>query len=142
MKRSLFIVLGCIAVGLGGLGLFLPVLPTTPFLLLAAFFFLRSSERLYDWLIGHPLFGTYLYSYFTYKAVNPLARAIAMVMLWVGLILTALLTSHLWLKLVLLVVGIGVSIHLLRLRTLTPEQSAEIAELRQARRDFRAGAPD
>jgi uncharacterized protein len=59
-QRRLYIVLGFIAVGLGLLGIPTPILPTTPFLLLAAFFFARSSQRWHDWLIGHRIFGPYI----------------------------------------------------------------------------------
>ncbi|SLN24666.1 Inner membrane protein YbaN [Pseudoruegeria aquimaris] len=55
--RYLWLCLGIIALGLGAIGILLPLLPTVPFLLLAAFFFARSSERLHNWLIAHPRFG-------------------------------------------------------------------------------------
>lgn len=58
--RRLYIVLGFISVGLGLLGIPTPLLPTTPFLLLAAFFFARSSQRWHDWLVGHRIFGPYI----------------------------------------------------------------------------------
>ncbi len=60
LRRRLYIILGFIAVGLGLLGIPTPLLPTTPFLLLAAFFFARSSQRWHDWLIGHPILGPYI----------------------------------------------------------------------------------
>ncbi|MFM8393247.1 MAG: DUF454 family protein [Acidobacteriota bacterium] len=60
VRRRLYIVLGFIAVGLGLLGIPTPLLPTTPFLLLAAFFFARSSQRWHDWLVGHRILGPYI----------------------------------------------------------------------------------
>ncbi|WP_116132869.1 YbaN family protein [Tropicimonas sp. IMCC34043] len=55
--RLIWGVAGCLAFGLGMLGVVLPLLPTVPFILLAAFCFARSSERLHDWIVSHPLFG-------------------------------------------------------------------------------------
>lgn len=63
VKRTLYIVLGLLNVGLGSVGLFLPLLPTTPFLLLAAFLFARSSPRWHQWLLSHKHLGPYIHAF-------------------------------------------------------------------------------
>ncbi|MCR5038159.1 MAG: YbaN family protein [Bacteroidales bacterium] len=62
MKRIVYIILGLLCVGLGALGVVVPGLPTTPFLLLASWLFYRSSPRLQEWLL-HSWLGTYIRSY-------------------------------------------------------------------------------
>lgn len=69
--------LGLICVGLAGLGVFLPLLPTVPFLLLASFFFARSSERLHNWLLSHRVFGPMIEDWNRSGAINPTAKKYA-----------------------------------------------------------------
>ena len=116
------ITVGIISVGLGLLGVFIPVLPTTPFLLLAAGCFMRSSQRLYDWLIHHKWFGGYIRNYREYRAIPLRAKVVTLVLLWSVIGTTALFAVTLWWVRVLLgVVAVGVTLHLLHLKTLTPE---------------------
>jgi uncharacterized protein len=75
--RGLWIVLGFLAMGLGVLGLALPLLPTTPFMLLAAGCFAKSSPRLHDWLVGHRLFGPAIRDWRDYRAISPRAKRMA-----------------------------------------------------------------
>ncbi len=63
MKRIIFVILGCICLGLGTVGVFLPILPTVPFYLLTVFFFANSSQRLHDWFIATKLYKKHLESY-------------------------------------------------------------------------------
>ena len=77
MGRIIFFTLGWIALGLGLLGIPLPGLPTTPFLLLAAFFFSRSSERVHDWLLGHALFGGPIRDWAERGAISRRAKVMA-----------------------------------------------------------------
>lgn len=121
-KKYLLIALGSISLGLGAVGVAVPVLPTTPFLLIALFCYLRSSRRLYDWLIHHRLFGTYLYNYVTYRAVPRQTKIGALIFLWAGLVTSIILVDALFVRLILLAVGIVVSIHILSLKTITKEQ--------------------
>lgn len=122
LKKYLFVILGSICLGLGALGVAIPVLPTTPFLLIALACYLRSSRRLYDWLIHHKVFGLYLYNYVTYRAVPRLTKVFALIILWVGLITSILLVEILFVRLILFAVGIVVSIHILSLKTLEKAQ--------------------
>ncbi|REJ75619.1 MAG: DUF454 domain-containing protein [Acidobacteria bacterium] len=80
-KRVVFLSLGLIAVGLGFLGVFLPLLPTTPFLLLAAFLFSKSSERLHDWLLNHRIFGKFIRDWREHRAIAPRAKVLSVAMI-------------------------------------------------------------
>ncbi len=77
--RYLWATLGLICVGLGLIGILLPLLPTVPFMLLAAFFFSKSSERLHHWLISHPTLGPPIIEWQTSGAINPRVKRIATV---------------------------------------------------------------
>lgn len=118
IKKYLLILAGSISLILGVVGLALPVLPTTPFLILASFCYLRSSKRLYDWLIGHKLFGPYIYNYITYHAVAKKTKIIAMILLWASLLVSIFAVDIFHVRLLLLIVGLGVSIHIATLKTL------------------------
>ena len=90
-RAGLYVVLGCIFVALGAIGAVLPVMPTTPFLLLASFFFLRSSPRLNDRLMRSPFFGPFLRDWNEHRGVRPRVKVIA-----VTLMLAAVAASILW----------------------------------------------
>lgn len=80
MKKIFFVTLGCIALGLGALGAALPLLPTVPFLLLAAFCFGKSSERLHTWFISTKLYKNNLESYVAGKGMTRRTKIRIMVM--------------------------------------------------------------
>lgn len=125
IKRPLFIILGSLCLALGTIGIFLPVLPTTPFLLLAAFFFTRSSPGLHNWLMSHPIFGIYIYSYTKYKAVSRMNKVRALVLLWVGLGVSITIIPLGYVRVLLALIGIAVTIHIHKLRSLSPSEQAE-----------------
>lgn len=118
VKRYLLLFIGTLSLVLGAIGILLPVMPTTPFLLLASFCYLRSSKRLYNWLVYHKIFGAYLYNYLTYQAVTKSTKVGALIFLWWGLIVSMLLVNHPHVRLLLVCIGIAVSIHLLMLKTI------------------------
>ena len=118
MKKTVFLSLGFLCVGLGTLGIFLPVLPTTPFLLLAAYLFARSSPRYSDWLQKTPVLGQYIRNYREGGGVSLRNKIIAIAFLWLMLGYTALmLVSAWWIRGLLLLVAFGVTTHLVRLKT-------------------------
>lgn len=75
--RFVWLILGLISIGLAVIGIVLPLLPTVPFLLLAAFFFARSSERLHHWLLTHPTFGPFINNWNQSGAIHPKAKRLA-----------------------------------------------------------------
>lgn len=87
--RPLLVVFGLLSLSLGVIGIFLPVLPTTPFLLLAAFFFARSSERLHRWLVGHPKLGVYIGGFLYGGGVPKKAKRAALLTLWPAIALSS-----------------------------------------------------
>ncbi len=117
--RILLMLGGLMAVFLGILGIFLPILPTTPFFLLAASLFLRSSQRLYRWLLTHRLFGQYIHNYIHYKAISKGVKVFTLVLLWSTISISIYMMSEiLWVQILLLVVAVAVSIHILMLRSM------------------------
>ena len=129
VKKYLLIILGSLSLTLGVVGVFIPVLPTTPFLLLASFCYLRSSERMYDWLINHKIFGAYIYSYLTYKAIPKKTKVGALIFLWSSLSISILLVPSLHIRIFLVAVGLGVSVHLMILKTLSHEEMKVLNDL-------------
>lgn len=118
MIKILLIVIGSLALALAILGIFLPLLPTTPFLLLASACYVRSSSRLHHWLIGNRYVGQYLGNIQSGRGIPLRAKVIALLFLWASLAYSAWLVPILWVRLLLLIPGIGVSIYLLKMKTL------------------------
>ena len=87
VRRTLFVALGALSVGLGTLGIFVPGLPTTVFLLLASYFFARGSPRLHRRLLDHPRFGPYL-ELASRRAMPLRAKVISLVAMWAGVTLS------------------------------------------------------
>jgi len=114
IRRKLFLLLGCTSLGLGFAGVFLPVLPTTPFILLSAFCFSRSSDRLHRWLLAHRTFGPLLSDWERGGAIRPRAKAWSILLMngFIGYVLFFRETS-LPVKALLLVVMVGVSTFIL-----------------------------
>ena len=111
-----FIVSGSAFVGLGAVGIVLPIVPTTPFFLLAAFLFAKSSERLHSRLLGNRLIGAYLRRYYEGRRMTRRDKAITLLLLWGTLLPTiGWIVGSWWLRGGLLAMGIAVSVHIMQL---------------------------
>ena len=114
----MLITAGTICVGLGALGIFLPLLPTTPFLLLAAACYIRSSEKFYRWLITNRWFGSYIRNYREGRGVPRSTKIIAVGLLWITIGYSALfVVGSLFFRAILILIAIGVTTHLVLLKT-------------------------
>ena len=117
--RALLIVVGTLSLGFGIVGIFLPLLPTTPFLLLAAACYARSSERLHRRLLEDRLVGKPIRDYRERGGLSPATKALTLALLWATLGVSAgLMVSALPARALLLAVGVGVTAHILSLRTI------------------------
>jgi uncharacterized membrane protein YbaN (DUF454 family) len=125
VKKYLLIFAGLVSFGFGVAGMFLPVLPTTPFLLLSAACFLRSSDRLYHWLTTHRLFGRYITNYIKYKAITRRTKIFTIALLWITITLSVISIDKTLIRLVLLFVALGVTTHLLLLKTMPVDDIAD-----------------
>lgn len=117
--KYIYILFGSIFVFLGVVGIFLPLLPTTPFLLLAAALYVRSSERLYSWLLHQRLLGPYLRNFMERKAIPLHAKIIAISMMWATMLYCIFfLIPLVWVKILMAAIACGVTIYILSFKTL------------------------
>ena len=127
--RILLLVAGTLSVALAILGIFLPLLPTTPLLLLAAWCYARSSERFYRRLLANRWLGPYIRNYREGRGMAARAKASSLVVLWLAMSVTiGVVTPVWWVSLLLVGIGSGISIFLLRLPTCRQEELSVVEE--------------
>lgn len=112
--KALLAASGLLCVGLGVVGIFVPGLPTTPFMLLAAWLFAKSSTRLHQWLINHPHFGPFINAWQSGAGLERKMRRRILLTLWVGMGVSMLIIAKLWAVLLLGGIGAAVSLYILR----------------------------
>ena len=114
--KTLFIILGSLSLALGIIGMFLPLLPTTPFLLLTAALYIKSSPRLYDWLISHRILGEYIRNF----RENRHAKIISVSLLWATMLycIFAVVDKWIWAQLLLAALAAAITWHILSFATL------------------------
>lgn len=117
--KILFIVLGSFALVLGVVGIFMPLLPTTPFLLLAAALYCRSSKRLYEWLLNQKRLGPYIRNFREYKAIPLRVKILSVTLVWLTLLYCAYIThEHLWVSILMIGIATAITWHILSYKTL------------------------
>jgi uncharacterized membrane protein YbaN (DUF454 family) len=119
IKRGLYLIVGLLSLLLGVIGIVVPLLPTVPFILLAAFCFARSSERLHQWLMTHPWFAEALNNWQTKRALNRTLKRRAMIMTTLSFAISITLVPLIWVKLMLLGMLCGLLIYLWQIPELT-----------------------
>lgn len=113
IKRLLFVTLGTIFLVVGIVGILVPVLPTTPFLLLAASFYARGSKKFHNWLVNNRILGAYLKHYVNGKGMPLRVKLFTILLLWTAISFTVVFViDELVVRIILILVAIGVSVHI------------------------------
>ena len=116
--RTLLLAIGWLSVTLGIIGIFLPVLPTTPFLLLAAACFARSSRRFYLWLVHHKHLGPWIRDYLEGNGIPLKGKVYAIGLMWASIGLSCYLVPMPWARAFMLTSAVLVTLYILRQKTL------------------------
>jgi len=116
--RYALLALGWLSVVLGVIGIFVPVLPTTPFLLLAAACFVRSSRRLYHWLVSHPRLGPWIRDYLDGQGIPLKAKVYSIGLMWASIAFSCYLVPLSWARAFMLTSAVLVSLYILKQKTL------------------------
>lgn len=117
--RYVYVVLGVLFCVLGVIGIFVPLLPTTPFLLLSAALFFRSSPRLYHFLLNHPQLGPYIRNFREHKAIPLRIKIISVSLVWLTILYAVFFLLDYWiLEILLLFLAVCITVYILHFRTL------------------------
>lgn len=116
--KYFYLISGFLLVAIGVIGIFLPLLPTTIFLILASVCFVKSSPRANEWLRNHKVLGAYIKNYQDKSGLTITSKIFNLILLWGMITVSAFLfTDELYIKLLLFAIAIGVSIHLVMIKT-------------------------
>ncbi|MBE0481285.1 MAG: YbaN family protein [Dehalococcoidia bacterium] len=124
MVGRLYVAAGMVCLGLGVLGAFLPLLPTTPFLLLAAACFARGSTKFYNWLINNRWFGRCIRDYREGRGIPKRLKVFTLLLLWVTIgCSAAFAVDSLLIRIILALIAVGVTAHILSIQTAKVERN-------------------
>lgn len=118
--RLILIIVGAISLVLGVLGIFLPMLPTTPFLLLSAAVWVKASPSLYDWLLNHKVLGEYIRNFREHRAIPLRVKIISVSLVWltIGYCIFAVVDEWWWAQVLMFLLATAISWHILSFKTL------------------------
>jgi uncharacterized membrane protein YbaN (DUF454 family) len=117
MQRRLLATAGTVSVGVGIAGIFIPILPTTPFLLLAAYCYMRSSSRLHRRLLNNRFFGAYVRNYIEGRGMPLHLKIITIALLWITIgLTTAFAVQHIAIRIVLIIIAVAVTTHIVMIK--------------------------
>ncbi|TFG29128.1 MAG: DUF454 domain-containing protein [Promethearchaeota archaeon] len=123
--KALYFTAGTISLIFGIIGIVLPILPTTPFLLLAAACYARSSDKFYNWLLNNRILGSYIRNYIEGRGMPIKVKIFTISMLWITILISAFLIIQIfWIRVVLIIIAIAVTIHIILIR---PKKSLKTA---------------
>lgn len=126
IRKAILIFLGTVSVGLGIMGMFLPLMPTTVFLLMAAYCYSRSSERFHTWLMTNRLCGKYIQNFKSGRGMSIRQKVTTIATLWASIGFSIwFVYGSFWLTMFLAAIAIGVTLHIVLLKTYRPEANAE-----------------
>ena len=119
IKKALLVSSGTLSLGIGFVGIFIPLLPTTPFLLIAAACYIRGSKKSYNWLIKNKWFGEYIFNYQEGRGIPFNIKILTILILWITISISSIIyLSNLIIQIILFFIAIIVTIHLIKIKTL------------------------
>lgn len=138
LKKLTFIGLGITVTLIGLIGIVLPILPTTPFLLLAAYLFSKSSDRFLHWLLTNKLCGRYIDNYRSGRGLPLKQKIFTILLLWLTIGLSAFVfVDSLWVKILLMIIATVVTLHLVMIKTYQPEKKGVQKEILDFQQDIK-----
>ena len=131
MTKIIFIILGSLFLGLGVIGIILPGIPGTPFLLIASACYVRSSSRLYGWLMHHPVLGTHIRAFREHRAMSPKSKIVALCSMWIAIgFSTIFVFDQLAVRIIMVAAGgVGTTV-ILRVPVLREEHETQLRQNR------------
>ena len=139
-RKITWIAAGILCLIIGTIGIFVPVLPSTVFFLMAAAAFAHGSSRLYRWIMNHRFFGALIRNYRLYHAIPVQTKIVSVFFLWLMIGTSAVFAvTQWWLRGLLFLIAVGVTWHILAIKTLSPQMASEFLQAEKKREGLLEG---